>query len=150
MIEFNDNTASPVVADLAMSGYYYKKTKLSYSEGFESNWHRVSATVGPEKKDSIITVGKDYTFHGSITGNVYGISTIGVGVTVCKKVSYSLTVPAGKVMYLGFKVWQKTEKGTRVKYNMNTRKKVSSNKYTVKKNYSPTHGRYHLLKDKRK
>lgn len=74
VIEFDENTAFPVVADPAMSGYYYKKKNVSYSEGFEKNFHRVSATVGPEKKDSQITVGKDYTFHGSVNGYDYGKS----------------------------------------------------------------------------
>lgn len=34
---------------------------------------------------------------------------------------------------MGYKAYYKVEKGTRKKYNMNTGKLVSSNKYTVKR-----------------
>lgn len=145
VVDFDENTAFPVVADPAMSGYYYKKAKVKYSNKW-SKVKRCSDNMRARKgQTGTLTCNKSVSFSGSISGNIKGITTISVGATYSSITGYSISFKGPATCYMGYKAYYKIEKGIRKKYNMNTMKCVSSNKYTVRK---ALHGQYQTVKVK--
>jgi hypothetical protein len=141
VVEFDENTTFPVVADPAMSGYYYKKANVSYSNEWSSA-KRCSDNVTASKGETgSISCSKTVSFSGSVSGSIYGISTIGIGKSYSTTTGYTLTFKGPATKYMTYKAYYKVENGTRQKYHMNTNKLVSSNKYTVK---NIQYGRYAL------
>ena len=132
-VSFDENTQFPVVADPAMSGYYYKKSNVSVNYEY-GKWKRTSSIMNTKKtKGGTLTVNESYTISGSVSGNIKGIVTIGTGSSITSATSRSWSIAKNKRCYAECRAEFKVERGTRKKISMNTGKVVSKNSYTVKR-----------------
>ena len=103
VVEFDENTAFPVVADPAVGGYTYKKANVSYYNKW-SKKKRCSDNVKAHKGEKAKSkCDRTVSFSGSVSGTIYGISTIGAGGTFSSTVGYSLSFKGPATKYLSYK-----------------------------------------------
>lgn len=132
IVYFDENSAFPIVADPAMSGYVYSKTNVSKYTKW-SDWMRSSATADfTGTKGGSISVNQSYTFSGSVSGNISGIVTIGTGTSITNSSTMTWSIAKDKKCYVQCRAQYNVEEGTRVKKSMNSGKTISTNSYTVK------------------
>jgi hypothetical protein len=119
-----------------------RKKNVTYSEEF-SNYSRVSDnlnTYGASSGGSITST-KSVSFTANVTGSIAGLG-ISLGGTLTSQIGYTLNVKPNKVVYMGYRVRYKVEKGFREYYDTVTGNIISSNNYVVK---IPISGEYALL-----
>ena len=133
VVSFDEKTSFPVVADPAMSGYCYKKSKVRISEKW-GKWKRTSSVINTYKtKGGTLSVNESFTISGSVSGNIRGIVTIGTGASFSSSSGKTWQIEKNKRCYAVCRALYKVEKGVRKKINMNSGKVVSKNKYKVKR-----------------
>ena len=133
VVSFDENTRFPVVADPAMSGYYYRKKGVSIKNKY-GKWKRTSSIMNTYgTQGGTLHTNAAFTISGSVSGGIKGITTIGVGASFSSAIGKTWKIDKNKRCYLVCRAEYKVEKGTREKVNMNTRKVVERNRYTVKR-----------------
>ena len=136
IVENSDETMQPQ----QFHGFYYrKKVKRVYTA--YSSYRKVSDSIHFPERGGSITVSRQVTIHGSISGSIFGIN-VSAGGSVSSYVGYTLNGTPGKTQHNGFRAKYRVEEGVRYKYNQITGKLVSSNTYKVMK---PLNGEYALL-----
>lgn len=136
IVENSDETMQPQ----QFHGFYYrKKVKRVYTA--YSSYRKVSDSIHFPERGGSITVSRQVTIHGSISGSIFGIN-VSAGGSVSSYVGYTLNGTPGKTQHIGFRAKYRVEEGVRYKYNQITGKLVSSNTYKVMK---PVNGEYALL-----
>lgn len=131
-VSFDADTKFPVVADPAMSGYYYKKSSVKITNEY-GGWKRTSSILNTGKtKGGTLSINESHTISGSVSGNIKGIVTIGTGASITTASSKSWSIGKNKRCYAECRAEFKVERGTRKKISMNSGKVVSTNSYTVK------------------
>ena len=136
IVENSDGTIQPQ----QFHGFYYrKKVKRVYTA--YSSYRKVSDSIHFPERGGSITVSRQVTIHGSISGSIFGIN-VSAGGSVSSYVGYTLNGTPGKTQHIGFRAKYRVEEGVRYKYNQITGKLVSSNTYKVMK---PVNGEYALL-----
>lgn len=139
VVNFDENTSFPVVADPAMAGYYYKKSKVKISEKW-GKWRQTSSIHNSSKtKGGTVSVNESFTISGSVSGNIKGIVTIGTGASISSSTGQTWIIEKNKRCYVACRALYKIEKGVRKKVNMNTGKVVAKNKYKVKRPMGRNH-----------
>lgn len=132
-IKFDETSVFPIVADPQYGGYYFTQSKVSYSNAWGSG-KRCSDNVKAAKgENASVSCAKTVTVTGSVSGEIKGLVTIGVGRSCSSEKNYTLAFKGPATKYMVYKPYYKVEKGTRVKRLVSSGKKVSSNSYTVRK-----------------
>lgn len=133
IVEFDENTRFPVVADPTFSGYYYRKKNVSIKDKM-GGWKRTSSIMNTYgTKGGTLSTNEAFTISGSVSGCIKGIATIGVGASFSSAIDKTWKIGKNKRCYLICRAEYKVEKGTREKVNWSTGKVVERNKYTVKR-----------------
>lgn len=133
IVDLDKKTKFPVVADPAMSGYYYKKSGVKISSKWGS-WKRTSSIMNTYKtKGGTLSTNESFTISGSVSGSIKGISTIGMGTSISSATGRTWQIGKNKRCYVQCRAEYKVETGTRTKISMNSGKVISKNKYTVKR-----------------
>ena len=136
IVENSDRTIQPK----QLGGFYYrKKVKRVYTA--YSSYRKVSDSIHFPERGGSITVSRQVTIHGSISGSIFGIN-VSTGGSVSSFVGYTLNGTPGKTQHIGFRAKYRVKEGVRYKYNQLTGRLVSSNTYKVMK---PVNGEYALL-----
>lgn len=134
VVEFDENSAFPIVADPQYGGYYYTKANVTYSEGWGTGKQCSDSLTCKKGETGTVKCNKIVSVSGSVTGTIAGITTIGVGSTYNSTKEYAISFTGPATKYMKVRARQKIEKGTRQKRTLSTGKVVSTNTYTVRKN----------------
>lgn len=129
------------ITPMFINDYRTRKVNVSYSYEW-SGYRRVSDNLDTRNSSGgSITSNRTTTFTTAVSGSIAGLG-INTSASVSSQVGYTMNVGPGKLVYLGYKVYYKVEKGTRQTYDSLTGQVISSNAYTVK---VPQYGTYALL-----
>lgn len=133
--------SSKIVSPTFVNDFRSRKVNVSISYGW-SGYRRVSDNISTYGiSGGSISSTKTTTFGTEVSGDIYGLG-ISLSGSVSNQIGYTLNVGPNRVVYLGYRVYYKIEKGTRQYYDLATGKVISSNSYTVK---FPQYGQYGLL-----
>ena len=144
-VDFDEDTVFPVVADPAIGGFYYVKVKSKIKNKW-GKYKKTSEIMNTSKsKGGTLGVDKVVSFSGSVSGNIKGIVTIGVGATISSAIRKTWEIEKNKRVYLGCRAKYMVEKGVREKRRMSSGQKVSSNKFKVKRPLGWTEREYKIF-----
>lgn len=129
------------VTPMFVNDFRYRKKNVSTYYEWSSHKRASDNLSTYGTSGGTITATKETTFGAEISGNIYGID-VSVSGSVTNNIGYSVSIGPNRVVYLGYKVYYKVEKGTREYYDLVTGKVMSSNSYTVK---VPQYGQYSVL-----
>lgn len=120
----------------------FKYRKINVKTNYEwTGYYRVSDNLTTNEKGGSITCTKSVTVNASISGGNPFVNIVASG-SASSSVGYTLNVGANKVVYMGYRVYNKIETGTWEKYNYITGIVVQSGNY---KAVSPQYGDYSLI-----
>lgn len=132
-----DQTVSPTF----INDFRYRKTNVKTTYGW-SSYKRISDNLNTYGSNGgSLTANTTATFGVTVSGSIDGLG-ISTTKTISSAKNYTLNVAADRKVYMGYRVYQKIETGTREYYDVVTGKVIRSNSYTVK---TPQYGEYKLI-----
>lgn len=124
-----------------INDFRYRKKNVTTTYEW-SPYKRVSRNLDTHNSaGGAITSDRVVEFNVEVSGDVSGLG-FSLNLSVSNAKGYTLNVAPDKVVYMGYRVRYKVEKGTRELYDIVTGKVISSNKYTIK---TPMYGEYKLI-----